>query len=71
MAPLIRREICWSLLCSPLGGGGGVTPNRQKDSDITRIGRVTTWMHANYQKSFKVGELTAMPNISTAFFIGI
>lgn len=21
MAPLIRREICWSLLCSPLGGG--------------------------------------------------
>ncbi|WP_165856089.1 AraC family transcriptional regulator [Marinobacter sp. JSM 1782161] len=66
MEPLIRREIGWRLLRSPLGPA--LQQVGMKDSDTARIGRVTAWMHANYQQPFKVAELAAMASMSPASF---
>lgn len=66
LEPMIRREICWRLLRSPLG------PVLQrtgiKDSETARIGRVTAWIKSNYQQPFKVSDLAAMANMSPATF---
>ncbi|WP_203142764.1 AraC family transcriptional regulator [Marinobacter mangrovi] len=66
MEPLIRREIGWRLLRSPLGPA--LQQIGMKDSDTARIGRVTAWMHANYQQPFKVADLANMANMSPASF---
>lgn len=66
MEPLVRREICWRLLRSPLGPA--LQKVGMKDSDTARIGRVAAWMHANYQKPFKVEDLAAMASMSPASF---
>ena len=66
LEPMVRREICWRELRSPLG------PILQqvglKDSDTARIGRVTAWMQSNYQQPFRVADLAAMANMSPASF---
>lgn len=66
MEPLIRREICWRLLRSPLGSA--LQQIGMKDSDTARIGRVTAWMQAHYQQPFKVADLAAMASMSPASF---
>lgn len=66
LEPLIRREICWRILRSPLGPA--LQQVGLKDSDTARIGRVTAWMQSNYQKPFRVADLAAMANMSPASF---
>ncbi|MBL3825024.1 MULTISPECIES: AraC family transcriptional regulator [unclassified Marinobacter] len=66
LEPLVRREICWRVLRSPLGPA--LQQIGLKDSDTARIGRVTAWMQANYQQPFRVAELAAMASMSPATF---
>ena len=66
LEPLIRREICWRLLRSPMG-----TALQQAglyDSETARIGRVTAWMRAHYPQAFKVADLAQMASMSPASF---
>ncbi|BES73150.1 AraC family transcriptional regulator N-terminal domain-containing protein [Marinobacter nanhaiticus D15-8W] len=66
LEPLVRREICWRLLRSPLG-----PPLQEvglKDSETARIGRVTAWIQANYQQPFRVADLAGMASMSPASF---
>lgn len=66
LAPLIRREICWRLLRSPLG------PVLQqvglRDSETARIGKVAAWIRSHYQEAIRVGDLAAMASMSSASF---
>lgn len=66
LEPLIRREICWRVLRSPLGPV--LQKIGMKDSETARIGRVTAWMQANYQQPFRVADLAAMASMSPASF---
>lgn len=66
LEPMIRREICWRLLRSPLGPA--LQQAGLKDSETARIGRVTAWIKANYSKPIKVSDLAAMANMSQATF---
>lgn len=66
LEPLIRREICWRLLRSPLGPA--LQQVGMKDSETARIGRVTAWMQSHYQQPFRVADLAAMANMSPATF---
>jgi AraC-like DNA-binding protein len=66
LEPLIRREICWRLLRSPLGEALQQTAN--KDSETARIGQVTAWMRTHYQEAFQVADLATMANMSPASF---
>jgi len=66
LEPLIRREICWRLLRSPLGPA--LQQTGMNDSETARIGRVTAWMRANYQQPFRVADLAAMASMSPASF---
>ncbi|WP_246166879.1 AraC family transcriptional regulator [Marinobacter salinexigens] len=66
LEPMIRREICWRLLRSPLGPA--LQQAGLKDSETARIGTVTAWIKANYSKPFKVSDLAEMANMSQATF---
>lgn len=66
LEPLIRREICWRLLRSPLGSA--LQQTGMKDSETARIGQVTAWMRTNYQRPFRVADLAAMASMSPASF---
>jgi len=66
LEPLIRREICWRLLRSPLGPA--LQQTGMSDSETARIGRVTAWMRTNYQQNIRVAELAAMASMSPASF---
>jgi AraC-like DNA-binding protein len=66
LEPLIRREICWRLLRSPLGPA--LQQIGMKDSETARIGRATAWLKNHYQESMKVADLASMVNMSPASF---
>mgnify|MGYP003111267951 CR=1 FL=1 len=66
LEPLIRREICWRLLCSPMGAA--LLQAGLQDSETARIGQVTAWMRAHYAKAFKVANLADMASMSPASF---
>jgi len=66
LEPLVRREICWRLLRSPLGPA--LQQTGMSDSETARIGRVAAWMRANYQQPFRVAELASMASMSPASF---
>lgn len=66
LEPLIRREICWRLLRSPLGAA--LQQIGMKDSDTARIGRVAAWIKAHFHESIKVADLAAMASMSPASF---
>lgn len=66
LEPLIRREICWRLLRSPMGAA--LQQTGLQDSETARIGQVTAWMRANYSRAFQVPELAAMASMSPASF---
>ncbi|WP_049721262.1 AraC family transcriptional regulator [Gilvimarinus polysaccharolyticus] len=66
LEPLIRREICWRLLCSPMGAA--LQQVGLQDSETARIGKVTAWMRANYSQAFKVADLADMTSMSPASF---
>lgn len=66
LEPMIRREICWRVLRSPLGPA--LQQVGLKDSDTARIGRVTAWMQSNYHRPFRVADLAAMASMSPASF---
>jgi AraC-like DNA-binding protein len=66
LEPLLRREICWRLLRSPMGAA--LQQIGMEDSDTARIGRVTAWMRSHYQQGFKVADLAAMASMSPASF---
>ena len=66
LVPLIRREICWRLLRSPLGPA--LQQVGLKDSETARIGKVAAWIRSHYQEAIKVGELAAMASMSSASF---
>jgi len=66
LVPLVRREICWRVLRSPLGHA--LQQVGLKDSETARIGRVTAWMQTHYQQPFRVAELAAMANMSSPSF---
>ena len=66
LEPLIRREICWRLLRSPMGPA--LQQIGLKDSETARIGRVAAWMRSHYQEAIKVGDLATMASMSSASF---
>lgn len=66
VAPLIKRELCWRLLRSPLGRA--LQESGNTDSETARIGRVTAWLREHYHQSFPVAELARMANMSHASF---
>lgn len=66
LEPLVRREICWRVLRSPLGPV--LQQIGMKDSETARIGRVTAWMQTHYQQPFRVADLAAMASMSPATF---
>lgn len=66
LEPLIRREICWRLLRSPMGAA--LLQTGLEDSDTARIGRVTAWIRTHFQQAFKVADLAAMASMSAASF---
>ncbi|WP_221796578.1 AraC family transcriptional regulator [Oceanobacter mangrovi] len=66
LEPLIRREICWRLLRSPLALA--LQQTGIKDSETARIGQVAAWMRTHFQQAFQVAELAQMANMSPASF---
>jgi len=66
LEPLIRREICWRLLRSPLGPA--LQQVGLKDSETARIGRVAAWLQSHYQEAVKVADLATMASMSSASF---
>lgn len=66
LAPLIRREIIWHLLCGGLGAAlrhFGVL-----DNHAARIGRATAWIRAHFAEPLRVADLAARAHMSAPSF---
>lgn len=66
LAPLIRREIVWLLLCGPLGAtlrrfGPG-------DGHAARIARATAWIRDHYAEPLRVADLAMLAHMSVPSF---
>ncbi|MBB4197566.1 AraC-like DNA-binding protein [Rhodoblastus sphagnicola] len=66
LAPLIRREIVWRLLCGRLG----VTLRQigLAESHAARIGRVTAWIRNHFMEALRVADLAALAHMSIPSF---
>ncbi|WP_082805367.1 AraC family transcriptional regulator [Pseudomonas sp. BMS12] len=64
LAPLIRREILYRLLCSPQGQL--LRDIATTDSQAHRVNRAIEWLNLNYHKPLRIEELAREANLSTS-----
>lgn len=64
LAPLIRREILYRLLCSPQGQL--LRDIATADSQAHRVNRAIEWLNLNYHKPLRIEELAREANLSTS-----
>jgi len=66
LAPLIRQEILWRLLCGPLGD-----TMRQiglADSDLAHVSRAIAWIRDNYAEPMRIDDLARLSGMSASAF---
>ncbi len=66
LAPIIRQEITWRLLCGPLGAT--LRQVGTMDGRTARIGRVTAFIRENYVETLRVADLAALAHMSAPSF---
>ncbi len=64
LAPLIRREILYRLLCSPQGQL--LRDIATADSQAHRVNRAIEWLNLNYHKPLRIDDLAREANLSTS-----
>ncbi|MGA9526490.1 MAG: AraC family transcriptional regulator [Terriglobales bacterium] len=66
LAPLIRREIVWRLLCGRLGAT--LRQLGLAESHSARIGRATAWIRNRFAEPLRVADLAALAHMSVPSF---
>ena len=64
LAPLVRREILYRLLCSPQGQL--LRDIATADSQAHRINRAIEWLNLNFHKPLRIDDLAREANLSTS-----
>lgn len=64
LAPLIRREILYRLLCSPQGQL--LRDIATADSQAHRVNRAIEWLNRHYQQPLRIEELARVANLSSS-----
>ena len=64
LAPLIRREILYRLLCSPQGQL--LRDIATADSQAHRVNRAIEWLNRHYDEPLRIDELARVANLSTS-----
>jgi AraC-like DNA-binding protein len=66
LAPMIKREILWRLICGPVGET--VRQLGLADSGLTHIGQAVRWITEHYSEPFRVEDLARSCDMSTSAF---
>ena len=66
LAPMIKREILWRLICGPVGET--VRQLGLADSGLTHIGHAVRWITEHYNEPFRVEDLARSCGMSTSAF---
>ncbi|KIZ41726.1 MULTISPECIES: AraC family transcriptional regulator [Rhodopseudomonas] len=66
LAPLVRREIVWRLLCGRLGPA--LRQIGLAESHAARIGRATAWIRDHFAGPLRVADLAALAHMSVPSF---
>ncbi|SIS08708.1 transcriptional regulator, AraC family [Aquipseudomonas alcaligenes] len=64
LAPLVRREILYRLLCSPQGQL--LRDIATADSQAHRVNRAIEWLNRHYDEPLRIDELARVANLSTS-----
>ena len=65
LAPMIRREILWRLLCAEQGQ---LVAQIGMDGNLAHIGRAVRWIRENYPEPFRVEQLASQVSMSASSF---